>query len=130
MNTDPISDMLTRIRNASMVHKPEVRIPYSRVKLAIAKILLAEGYIGSVDKDDAGHGELRLALKYAEGKEPLIRNIKRVSKPGGRVYSGHRALPRVLSGQGIAIVSTPQGIMTNKEARRRKLGGEVLCELY
>lgn len=130
MNTDPIADMLTRIRNASMVGKPEVRIPYSRVKLAIAKILAAEGYVGTVEKDNEGHGELKVTLKYATGKESLIRNIKRISKPGGRVYAGYQSLPRVLSDQGIAIVSTSQGIMTNKDARRRKLGGEVLCELY
>ena len=129
MFTDPISDMLTRIRNASLVRKTEVRLPYSNVKLAIAKILRSEGYVGAVEKIDQDHGVLRIALKY-EDREPAIRNLRRVSKPGRRVYSAYDTLPRVLSDQGIAIVSTSQGIMTNKEARKRKLGGEVLCEVF
>ena len=129
MITDPISDMLTRIRNASMVRKTEVRLPYSNMKYAIAKILAQEGYVGSVEKVDAGHGELRIELRY-DGKEPVIRNVTRISKPGRRMYSGAATLPRVLSDHGIAIVSTSQGVMTNKEARKRKLGGEVLCEVF
>lgn len=129
MITDPISDMLTRIRNASMVRKTEIRLPYSNLKYAIAKILAQEGYVTSVEKTDAGHGELRIELKY-DGKEPVIRNVKRISKPGRRLYSGALELPRVLSDHGIAIVSTSQGVMTNKEARKRKLGGEILCEVF
>ncbi|HJV32940.1 MAG TPA: 30S ribosomal protein S8 [Patescibacteria group bacterium] len=129
MITDPISDMLTRIRNASMVKKAEVRIPYSNLKYAVAKILAEEGYVGSVEKVATGHGEIRLTLKYAGG-EAAIRNITRVSKPGHRAYAGYADLPRVLSDHGIAIVSTSQGVMTNKEARKRKLGGEVLCEVF
>src|SRR5512132_1138171 len=101
MITDPISDMLTRIRNASMVRKPEVRIPYSKLKMAIAKILAQEGYVGAIEKTNAGHGELKIALKY-ENNESVIRNLKRVSKPGKRTYSGYDTLPRVLSDQGIA----------------------------
>lgn len=129
MITDPISDMLTRIRNASQVKKPEVRIPYSNLKYAVAKILAEEGYVGAVEKVAAGHGEIRLTLKYTGG-EAAIRNITRVSKPGLRAYAGYAELPRVLSDHGIAIVSTSQGVMTNKEARKRKLGGEVLCEVF
>jgi small subunit ribosomal protein S8 len=129
MNTDPISDMLTRIRNASMVRKAEARVPASKLKLAIAKILLESGYLSSVEKVGTGHGELRLVLKY-EGGESAIRSITRVSKPGLRNYAGFADLPRVLSDRGIAIISTSQGVMTNKEARKRKLGGEVLCEVF
>lgn len=129
MITDPISDMLTRIRNASMVRKTEVRLPYSKLKLAIAKILAQEGYIASVEKAGTGHGELRLTLRYDDGGAP-IHQITRISKPGHRSYAGYGELPRVLSDQGIAIISTSQGVMTNKEARKRKLGGEVLCEVF
>ncbi len=129
MNTDPISDMLTRIRNASLVRKTEVRMPYSKLKHAIAKILMEEGFVMSVDKAAEGHGELKIALKY-DGREPAIRNIKRISRPGRRLYFPHDRLPRVLSDQGIAVVSTSQGVMTNKLARKRRLGGEVLCEVF
>lgn len=129
MITDPISDMLTRIRNASTVRKAEVRIPYSKLKLAIAKILAQEGYVAAVEKVGTGHGDIRIVLKY-ESTEPIIRAITRVSKPGHRAYAGYGDLPRVLSDRGIAIVSTSQGVMTNKEARKRKLGGEVICEVF
>lgn len=129
MHTDPISDMLTRIRNASMVRKAEVRIPYSNIKFAIAKILKEEGYVGSIEKVDVNHGEIVVGLKYEDGTS-AIRNIKRISKPGRRAYAGYGDLPRVLSDHGIAIVSTSRGVMTNKEARKRKLGGEVLCEIF
>jgi small subunit ribosomal protein S8 len=129
MITDPISDMLTRIRNASMVRKAEVRLPYSNMKFAIAKILAQEGYVASVEKSDEGLGELRITLKY-DGGESVIRSLKRISTPGRRTYSKAATLPRVLSDHGIAIVSTSQGVMTNKEARKRKLGGEVLCEVF
>ncbi|MEY4722705.1 MAG: hypothetical protein RLZZ324_218 [Candidatus Parcubacteria bacterium] len=129
MITDPISDMLTRIRNASMVKKGEIRIPYSKIKMAIAKILSEEGYVAKVEKTDTGHGDIRMVLKYDE-QGPVVRNIKRASKPGHRLYMGYQDLPRVLSDNGIAIVSTSQGLMTNKEARRRRLGGEVLCEVF
>jgi small subunit ribosomal protein S8 len=129
MIIDPISDMLTRIRNAAAVKKTEVRLPYSNIKFAIGKILAAEGFVASIDKTNEGHGEIRIALKY-EGGESRIRHVSRVSSPGHRVYSGYEDLPRVLSDQGIAIVSTSQGLMTNKEARKRRLGGEVLCNVY
>lgn len=130
MNTDPISDFLTRIRNAQDAHHDKVTVPSSRIKKQIAKILEAEGYVGSVEESaDGAKKTLVVALKY-QGKVPQIRSIKRVSTPGRRVYRGAQELPRVLSDQGIAIISTSAGVMTNKEARRRKLGGEVLCELY
>jgi small subunit ribosomal protein S8 len=129
MMTDPISDMLTRIRNAAMARKAEIRLPYSKIKLAIAKILAEQGYIASVSKTDGVISELVLSLSF-NGKEPVIRFVKRISKPGQRVYAPYADLPNVLSGHGIAIVSTSQGIMTNLEARKRRLGGEVLCEVY
>jgi small subunit ribosomal protein S8 len=130
MITDPISDMLTRLRNASKVRHAEVRLPYSKLKLAVAKTLSEEGYVGAVEKTGTGTlAELRIALKYDAG-QGVIRSIVRISKPGQRTYAGYADLPRVLSDNGIAIVSTSQGVMSNKEARKRKLGGEVLCEVY
>ncbi|HCC22430.1 30S ribosomal protein S8 [Candidatus Uhrbacteria bacterium RIFOXYC2_FULL_47_19] len=129
MITDPISDMLTRIRNAYKVKKTEVRVPYSNMKYAIAKILATEGYVSSIEKVDAGFGEIRLSLRYDQDGS-AITSIRRVSRPGRRSYSGYRFLPQVRSNHGIAIVSTSQGIMTNREARKRKLGGEVLCEIF
>jgi small subunit ribosomal protein S8 len=130
MNTDPISDFLTRIRNAQHAHLETIDIPSSRMKFAIAKILEREGYVGAVtERSDGPRKVLTLALKY-EGKQPVIRSISRVSTPGRRVYRKAAELPRVLSDQGLAVVSTSMGVMTNKEARKRKLGGEVLCEIY
>jgi small subunit ribosomal protein S8 len=99
------------------------------MKLAIVKILAEEGYLAVAEKISVGHGELRLELKYTDGKS-AIHNLHRVSKPGRRLYSGHLELPKVLSDRGIAIVSTSRGVMTNKEARKRKLGGEILCEVF
>lgn len=130
MNTDPISDMLTRIRNASLVKKAEVALPSSKIKFAIAKILEKTGYLAGVDESEIGRQRtLRLRLKYENGQS-VVHQIRRVSTPGRRVYSGATELPRVLSGIGIAIISTPNGLMTNREARKRKLGGEVICEIF
>ncbi len=130
MMTDPISDMLTRIRNGAMARKTTVTMPFSLIKNAIAKILVTEGYVDTAEKvDGAARKELELKLKY-EGREPVIRNLKRVSTPGCRVYASYRDIHQVLSGHGIAIVSTSQGVMTDKEARKRKLGGEILCEIF
>lgn len=129
MNTDPIADMLTRIRNASMINKLEVKLPYSKLKYAVAKVLAEAGYVSAVEKIDEAHGVLRVALKY-QGGTSAIRKIRRVSTPGHRVYMGYADLPVVLSDQGIVVVSTSQGIMTNKEARKRRLGGEVMCEVF
>jgi small subunit ribosomal protein S8 len=129
MITDPISDMLTRIRNAQLVHKTEVVLPYSKMKFAIAKILEHEGYVGSVEQvQEAKFTRLRVELTYNNGY-PKITQIQRVSKPGNRVYAKSDQLPRVLSDFGIAIISTPNGLMTNKEARARHLGGEVICKV-
>ncbi len=127
--TDPISDMLTRIRNAAKVHKASVEIPYSRMKLTVANLLAEEGYILRVEKD-AARNVLIVELRYAENKEPVFQTLKRISKPGHRVYKQSKNLPVVLGNFGIALVSTSRGIMTNKEARKRRLGGEILCEIY
>jgi len=129
MYTDPIADMLTRIRNASAVNKPEVVIPFSKIKFAIAQILEQEGYIQKVEKNDDNFGEIVIELKY-ENKQPAIRSIERVSKTGRRIYVGKDKLPKVLNELGIAIVSTSKGIMTNKKAQQEGIGGEVICEVY
>lgn len=130
MHTDPISDFLTRIRNAQAARLDEIRLPSSRLKFSLAKILEKEGYVSDVtERTEEGKKYLALSLKY-HGKEPLIRSIKRVSKPGLRIYRKSTELPRVLSDMGIAIISTSVGVMTNKEARKRKLGGEIICEVY
>ncbi len=129
--TDPIADMLTRIRNALAVRKETVEIPNSNMKKAIADILLAEGYIKDVKLvSDEFNGKLVVTLKYtAEGKS-VIGGLKRVSKPGLRTYSGAQTMPKVLGGYGIAIVSTNKGIMTDKQAKAANVGGEVLCYVY
>lgn len=130
MHTDPISDFLTRLRNALAARHETVETPSSRLKYTIAKILEREGYVGRVsERADGAKKTMTVVLKY-QGRQPMIRSVSRVSTPGRRVYRGAGELPRVLSDLGIAIVSTPAGVMTNKEARRRKLGGEVICEVY
>ena len=127
--TDPIADMLTRLRNASAIKKNEVELPLSRVKFEIAKILEKEGYLAAVEKTDDKRDGLKLKMKYGpEGA--AIRDIKRISKPGHRVYSPKTGLHKVLNGLGIAIVSTSAGIMTGREARKRGLGGEIICEVF
>jgi len=129
MYTDPISDFLTRIRNASAAGLPTLSSPGSRLKFAIAKVLEREGFIGSVkESSDGPKKSIELHLKY-DGKMPVLRSIDRISTPGRRVYAKYDELRTVLSGQGISILSTSAGVMTNKEARRRKLGGEILCEV-
>ena len=125
--SDPIADLLTRIRNAQMVSKPTVSVPSSKVKIAIAKVLQDEGYIdGFKVKTEEGKSELEITLKYYAGR-PVIERIERVSKPGLRVYKGKDDLPRVMNGLGVAIVSTPKGVMTDRRARAGNMGGEVLC---
>ena len=129
--TDPIADMLTRIRNAGMARHESVDVPASKMKTAIAQVLLKEGYIKSFQiVDDGTQGIIRIALKYLPGKEKAIQGLKRVSKPGLRVYAGADEMPRVLKGLGIAIVSTSKGIMTDKEARKAHIGGEVLAFIW
>lgn len=131
--TDPIADMLTRIRNAMAVSKPEVVLPYSKLKFNIAQILKDSGYVKNVEKIDTGAssvaGDLKIVLKY-KGKESAISNLKRISKPGRRVYASKDELPVVLNNLGIAIISTSQGLMTNKQAKKSNLGGEIICEIY
>jgi len=129
--TDPIADMLTRIRNAGSAKHDTVDVPASRMKKAIAEILLEEGYIKSFQiVDDGTQGVIRIKLKYLPGKEKAIQGLKRVSKPGLRVYAGADELPRVLKGLGIAIISTSKGVMTDKKARAEHVGGEVLAFIW
>jgi small subunit ribosomal protein S8 len=128
---DPISDMLTRIRNAAMVRHDRTDIPASKMKLEIAKILKQEGYIRTFKLIDEGpQGVIRVYLKYSEDGQPVIHGLKRVSKPGRRVYRGVEELPKVLNGLGVAIVSTNRGVVTDEQARRLRAGGEVLCEIW
>jgi len=129
MMTDPIADMLTRIRNAQKSRKSEVVLSYSKLKMRIAEILQKEGFIGRVEKRDGMPMVLAIELRY-DGKRPVIEAIDRQSKPGHRMYRKADELPRVLNDYGIAIVSTSQGIMTNKEARKLGIGGEVICSVY
>ena len=129
--TDPIADMLTRIRNANTAKHEAVSVPASKVKVAIAKILLDEGYISGYDViEDGLQGVIKITLKYGANKTKVISGLKRVSKPGLRVYAGKDELPRVLRGLGIAIISTSKGIMTDKEARKNNVGGEVLAFVW
>ena len=129
--TDPVADMLTRIRNANTAKHESVDVPASNLKKAIAKILLDEGYIKSYEVvEDGTQGVIRIQLKYLAGKEKVISGLRRVSKPGLRVYAGADELPQVLRGLGIAIISTSKGIMTDKRAREENVGGEVLCYIY
>ena len=129
--TDPIADLLTRIRNGLGARHGEVRVPHSRVKARIAEILMSEGYLEEVEVIAAPiQSEIRIRLKYTNNREPVIKGIKRVSKPGLRVYASRQDLPRVQGGLGIAVVSTSKGLMTDREARRQKAGGEVMCEVW
>ena len=129
--TDPIADLLTRIRNANSAKHETVDIPASNMKKAITKILLDEGYIkGFQVIDDSKQGIIRVTLKYGENKSKVISGIKRVSRPGLRIYAGVEELPKVLKGLGIAIISTSKGIMTDKQARAEKIGGEVLAFIW
>jgi small subunit ribosomal protein S8 len=137
MITDPIGDMLTRIRNASAVRKSEVIMPMSKMRQEIAKILKAEGWIydfevlsGKESNKNNVFAELRIVLKYKKSGRSAISNLKRISKPGLKVYVSKDELPKVLNNLGMAIISTSQGLMTNKQARKMGVGGEVLCEIY
>ena len=128
---DPIADMLTRIRNGLGVRKAFVLVPSSKIKLAIAQILLEEGYIQGYEvTDERPQPNIRVRLKYDERRRPIMTGLKRVSKPGRRIYKDKQSLPWVLSGLGIAIVSTPRGVMTDQEARRLGVGGEILCHVW
>ena len=129
--TDPIADMLTRIRNANNARHTTVDIPASKMKKAIADILLQEGYVKNVELvEDGIQGIIRITLKYAENKQKVLTGLKRVSKPGLRSYASKEELPKVLKGLGVAIISTSKGVMTDKEARRQNVGGEVLAFVW
>ncbi len=129
--SDPIADLLTRIRNGLIARHAEVRVPHSRVKVRIAEILNQEGYVGEVEVlPNPIQSEIKIRLKYTSSRDPVIKGLKRISKPGLRVYRGRFELPRVQGGLGIAVLSTSKGVMTDREARRQKVGGEVLCEVW
>jgi small subunit ribosomal protein S8 len=133
MMTDPIADMLARVRNAGLAQHAVTRIPASKLKQRLAEILKAEGYIADVRTEDSPitqRPELVVALKYDRERASAFRGIRRVSRPGRRVYVRHDRIPRVLSGLGTSILSTSQGLMTDREARKRKVGGELLCEVW
>jgi small subunit ribosomal protein S8 len=129
MMTDPIADMLTRIRNAQLVGKTKVDVPFSKLKMRVLEILIEEKYVSKVEKIDGQPQILRVSLSYV-GKKPVIQSIKRESKPGHRAYRKATEMPRILNDYGIAIVSTSKGLMTNKKAREQGVGGEVICSIY
>lgn len=130
--TDPIADMLTRVRNAIAARHEQCFVPASKIKREIGRILVAEGYVDTIveEKDEANRPMLRVAFKIHDGKQRVIQGLRRISKPGLRVYAGANELPKVLSGLGIAIISTSKGVMTDKEAREQRLGGEVLAYIW
>ena len=131
MMTDPIADMLTRIRNAGLARHDRTEIPMSRLKEAMAKILQSEGFIADVRPSEGdGAKKLTIVLKYGRDRQSAIDGIRRVSRPGRRVYVAHDQIPRVFSGLGISILSTSRGLMSDREARRQRVGGELLCEVW
>ena len=133
MMTDPVADLLSRIRNASMARHELTRVPANKLKKNIALLLKAEGYVADVRQEEWGpkkHQTLTIVLKYGDDRKSAFQGIRRVSRPGRRVYVRHDQIPRVLSGLGISIISTSTGLMSDKEARRRKIGGELLCEVW
>jgi small subunit ribosomal protein S8 len=133
MMTDPVADLLARIRNASLARHELTRVPANKLKKNIALLLKAEGYVADVRQEEWGpkkHQTLTIVLKYGEDRTSAFQGIRRVSRPGRRVYVRHDQIPRVLSGLGISIISTSTGLMSDKEARRRKVGGELLCEVW
>ena len=128
--TDPIADMLTRIRNANLAKHNTVKIPFSKIKESLANILKSEGYINNFEvKEEGTKKDIIVSLKFMDG-EAVIKGLKRISKPGRRVYTSVESLPKVLGGLGIAIVSTPKGVITDKECRKHSVGGEVLCYVW
>ena len=130
MMTDPVSDMLTRIRNAALARHERTRVPASQLKKHIAEILKSEGFIADVRTEEEDPRNLTIVLKYSRDRSSAIDGIRRISRPGRRVYVRHDHIPRVLSGMGVAILSTSRGVMSDKEARRQKVGGELLCEVW
>ncbi len=133
MNTDPIADMLTRIRNANMVSHQEVEMPSSKLKVELAKLLKSEGYISDYSenqKEGSSYKTLKIALKYDENSKPVITNLQRVSRPGLRTYAKSKNIPQVLGGMGVAIISTSKGLLTDRKAKKENLGGEILCYIW
>jgi small subunit ribosomal protein S8 len=131
MMTDPIADMLTRIRNGLQAKHDSVRIPSSGLKKEIARILSEEGFVGEVKTDEGEHGhDIQVSLRYIDGRQPVIKRIERVSKPGRRVYCGKDDVPAVLNGLGVAIVSTSKGVLTDRRCRELGVGGEVICRVW
>ncbi|OGY88843.1 MAG: 30S ribosomal protein S8 [Candidatus Komeilibacteria bacterium RIFCSPLOWO2_01_FULL_45_10] len=130
MMTDPIADMLTRFRNALAVKKAEVVLPFSKIKHEIANLLKKEGYLKSVEKVEGQFPQLKIELLYNEDQQPAITHLRRVSKPGRRIYAAKEKLPYVLNNLGLAVISTSRGVMTNKQARRARIGGEIICEVW
>jgi small subunit ribosomal protein S8 len=131
MMTDTIADMLTRIRNAASARHERTTVPFSKLKFALAKILEREGYVLSVEQaSDSGKPSIDIKLKYDVSKKPAITSIKRISTPGRRVYKSVSEIPHVLNNYGISIISTPAGLMTNREAKKNNVGGEIVCEVY
>ncbi len=133
--TDPISDMLTRIRNAQSVKKTDLVFPFSKFKYKLAQLLVEEGWVQSVEKIALKKGsgsfdQLKIVLKYNKSGKPIIMSLKRISKPGRRLYTDYKNLPYVLNGLGIVIISTSRGLFTDKKARKEKIGGEIICEIY
>lgn len=132
MHSDPIADMLTRIRNAAAVHQASVDVPASKFKRALAELLAREGFLKSVEDatDERGHPVIRIGLKYGPRRSPIIHHIARVSKPGRRAYAKAQHVPTVRGGLGVAVISTSNGLMADREARRNNVGGEVVCEVW
>jgi small subunit ribosomal protein S8 len=130
MTTDPIADMLTRIRNAQLARLERAELPLSKLKLHIAEVLKREGYIADVRSEEGVQGKLIITLKYGQGHQGAIAGLRRKSRPGRRLYIGHTELPKIMNGLGIGILSTSKGIMTDKDARRENIGGELLCEVW
>ena len=130
MITDPVADMLARIRNALLARHEAVEIPFSRLKVRIAEILKQEGFISDYAVKDEFPGSVRVQLKYTEGRKPAIVGMRRTSRPGRRVYVRHKHIPHVLNGMGISIISTSHGVVTDRDARKQSLGGEILCEVW
>ena len=130
MNTDPVADMLARIRNALLARHEAVEIPFSRLKVRIAEILKQEGFVSDFSIQNEFPASLRVQLKYGEGRKPAIVGMRRTSRPGRRVYVRHKHIPHVLNGMGISIISTSHGVVTDRDARKQAVGGEILCEVW
>lgn len=130
MNTDPVADMLARIRNALLARHEAVEIPFSRLKVKIAEILKQEGFVTDFSVQNEFPASLRVQLKYGEGRKPAIVGMRRTSRPGRRVYVRHKHIPHVLNGMGISIISTSHGVVTDRDARKNAIGGEILCEVW